>query len=371
MMKKSNGWLSFFTKPILMTIIIALLAIIGLFCVNTWFNGNFYAESIIAPILTSIIAAVIVSLTIDIKKQVSGIQNMIIDTFTSNSFLEKLTDERLQDIRSNAITEMHKQRYPNMQKGLMDKDKEIFSALMHPYYEIYRETAIYYKNKNLNWNTFSSENGTKVLYRTVNIQYTIKSPTMDSIEDIADISIRKCVQTPIDSNNEQTIKKIFNLSHFYISVDGAERFDIKDDIKYEIKQLESHSDYYSTSVSLLYDGTNAKIISTHNNLKGIFVKYEKSIKVEIDYEIYLPIEDNHFTNRLKYPAKSFRIDCICNDDDNVRLYGELLGTFTENSKIKISHPNDNVISIEAFDWLLPRNGVFVILCEKTTSIDRM
>jgi len=96
-----------------------------------------------------------------------------------------------------------------------------------------------------------------------------------------------------------------------------------------------------------------------------------ALKVEVDYEIYLPIEDNHFTNRLKYPAKSFRIDCICNDDDNVRLYGELLGTFTENSKIKISHPNDNVISIEAFDWLLPRNGVFVILCEKTSSIDRM
>ena len=216
MMKKSNRWLSFFTKPILMTIIIALSAIIGLFCVNTFCSGNFYAESIIAPI--------------DIKKQVSGIQDMIIDTFTSNSFLEKLPDERLQDIRSNAITEMHKQRYPNMQKGLMDKDKEIFYALMHPYYEVYRETAIYYKNKNFNWDTFSDENGTKVLYRTVNIQYTIKSPTMDSVEDTADLSIRKCVQTPIESNNEQIIKKIFNLSHFYISVDEDDRYDIKDAI---------------------------------------------------------------------------------------------------------------------------------------------
>ena len=371
MMKKLNTILNFFTRPILVMIIIALLAIVGLFYINQSCGGNFYAESIFAPILTSIIAAVIVSLTIDIKKQVSGIQDMIIDTFTSNSFLEKLTDERLQDIRSNAITEMHKQRYPNMQKGLMDKDKEIFSALMHPYYEIYRETAIYYKNKKLDWDTFSSENGARVLYRTVNIQYTIKSPTMDSVEDVADLSMRKCIQKPIESNEEQIIKQIFNLSHFYILVDGDERSDIKDDIKYEIKELESHSDYYNTSVSLLYDGTNTQITDTYNNLKGIFVKYKKSIKVEVDYEIYLPIEDNHFTNRLKYPAKSFRIDCICNDDDNVRLYGELLGTFTENSKIKISHPNDNVISIEAFDWLLPRNGVFVILCEKTSSIDRM
>ena len=234
MKKKLNAILNFFTRPILVTIIIALLAIIGLFYINKNCDGNFYAESIFAPILTSIIAAVIVSLTIDIKKQVSGIQDMIIDTFTSNSFLEKLTDERLQDIRSNAITEMHKQRYPNMQKGLMDKDKEIFSALMHPYYEVYRETAIYYKTKNLNWDTFSIDNGSRVLYRTVNIQYTIKSPTMDSVEDVADLSMRKCIQKPIESNEEQIIKKIFNLSHFYISIDGAERSDIKDDIKFAI-----------------------------------------------------------------------------------------------------------------------------------------
>ncbi|MDE6507654.1 MAG: hypothetical protein K2L04_04230 [Alistipes sp.] len=360
---------SFFTPSVWATILFGCISIILLLVINKSASG-FYVEKIANPILTSILAAVVVSLSFDVKKHVASLQSVIVDAFTSNNFLEKLPDERLKELRSATITEMHKQKYPNMQKGLMNMDREIFSALMHPYYESFRETAIYYKHKKFAWNAEGTEE--PVLYRTVNIQYVIKSPTRDTESTWANLSIKKCIQNPIKSElHQDDINRIFKLKHFYVSIDDGKRTDISEDVKYIIRPLDSSDEYYNTSV-VLSCGQNCdrKFYGSHNNDEGIFVEYKTSVQVEIEYEIYLPKEDNHFTNRLKYPTKSFRVDCICNDDDNVRMYGELLGTFTENQKIRISHPKDNIISIEAFDWLLPRNGVFVVLGEKNVQKDR-
>ena len=110
------------------------------------------------------------------------------------------------------------------------------------------------------------------------------------------------------------------------------------------------------------DNETSITIGTHDDGK-IYTHYLRQGGSN-NYDIYLPLEDNHFTNRLKYPAKSFRLDCLCDDDDNVRFFGELLGTFTKISQVKTTHPKDNIMSIEALDWLLPRNGVFVVMCEK-------
>lgn len=321
-----KGVLEFFKPSVLVSIIVFLLCIIGILYIYQSWPTNFYATKIIAPILISIVAAIVVSLTIDIKSYVSSVQDIIIDAFTSNSFLEKLPDDRLQEIRSNAITQMHKQKYPNMQEGLMGLDKEIFTALMHPYYETYREIAIYYKDKKISWDP-SKNHMEQVLFRTDNIQYTIKSPTPDSVDTEADLSIRKCIQKPIKDNDLNVINQIFKINHFYVSIDDADRIDIQDD-------------YYNTSLKLVcqnsLDNRIRRKSKYDNSSDGIFVEYKKMVKVEIDYEIYLPMEDNHFTNRLKYPTKSFRIDCFCNDSDDTRFYGQLLGTFTDNSKIKIS-----------------------------------
>jgi len=362
---------SFFTASVWATIVIGCLAVIALLIVNKSYedSSNFYVDKIVSPIFTSILAAVVVSLSFDVKKHVASLQNVIVDAFTSNGFLEKLPDERLKKLRSEAITQMHKQQYPNMQKGLMNMDQEIFAALMHPYYESFRETAIYYKHKKFAW--VETEQEEPVLFRTVNIQYVIKSPTRDTESTWANLSIRKCIQSPVKNLRSDEVKRVFNLKHFYVSVDDGERSDISQEIEYIISPLDASDEYYNTSV-VLSCGRNCdrQFHAMHNNEPGIFVEYKTSVRVEIEYEIYLPKEDNHFTNRLKYPTKSFRIDCICDDDDNVRMYGELLGTFTENQKIKISHPKDNIISVEAFDWLLPRNGVFVVLGEKNMSKDR-
>lgn len=366
-MNVRESWSSikkFFSASTLFAIIIFLLCIVFLLLIDKYWKDSFLSKSLFIPISSSIIAAIVVTLTIDIKKQVSSMQNLIIDAFTTNSFLEKLTDDRLKEIRSRAITQMHKQKYPNMQQGLMDMDKEIFSALMRPYYETYRETAIYQRNIRFAWRLGGTE--VDVLHKCDTIQYTIKSPTSDNEKTTANISIGKSIQTPeeLGEVDESDIKRIFNIRYFNVTIDDHKKIDIKDKLKYLPSTLGSSEDYYNTRILLSispFEGFKDKIEG--NNANGIFVEYKKEIRVEICYEIYTPIEDNHFTNRLKYPAKSFRLDCICNDD-KVRFYGELLGTFTENSKIKISHASDNILSIESFEWLLPRNGVFVVLCEK-------
>lgn len=359
---KNYWWKKFFTINVLVAVIIILICIIGLLYINQYFRDAFLTKVLFTPICSAIIAGFIVSLIIDIKKQAADVQSLIVESFVSDSFLDKLPDYRLSDLREKILELLMLNRYPNLQSGLKDKEREIYDALINPYYDLYRETGVYYKNKKFAWGTDSDEES--VLFRSVNVKYTIKSPTADTTESIANLSLSKTIQRP-KIGNIKSEKDIFIINHFYVTIDNKERIDIKNDISYQTKPLEEIENYYNTSIQVNYTGYQESIKPTCDNKKGIFVSFKENIQVDIYYDIYLPKEDNHFTSRLKYPAKSFRIDCICSDSENVRFYGELLGTFTKNTQIKTSHIKDNMLSIETSDWLLPRNGVFVILCEKS------
>ena len=254
-----------------------------------------------------------------------------------------------------------------MQDGLLEKDKEIFHALTNPYYESFRETNLFYKNELFAWDRNGAEEA--VLFKNVDVQYTFKSPNSEYVPTIVDLSICKSLTLPISIGDESTpIERIWKLKQFSVSIDGGEEVAIEGDIKYHIKDLSSVDDYYNKSVRTYYTGTHDSIKECNKEKKGIFVTFKKSVRVHINYDIYLPIEDNHYTSRLKYPAKSFSITCVCKDDLNVKFYGELLGTFMDSSELKITHPDDSILTIEASNWLLPKNGVVIMLCEKTKKI---
>lgn len=360
--KKWNVFKAFFTSNVLWSIIIVLCCVVAIIHLDYYYSCKPIVTNIIIPVLTAIIAGFVVSLVIDIKKQVADIQELIVKSFTKNAFLEHLEDDDISKLREDALGQLLAGKYPNMQSGLRAKDTELSDALTKPYYEVFRETGVYSKHKKFSWTCEGTAED--VLFRNVDIQYTLRSPKSKDDITTADLSIGKSLQIPLRTGTPKDYKDIFKILQFYIIIDGKIKIDIANDLLFQASDLSSIEDYYNQKICISYDGVHQNIRSTYEGKTGVFVDFHESIEVHINYDIYLPLEDNHFTNRLKYPAKSFRLDCLCDDDDNVRFYGELLGTFTKISQVKTTHPKDNIMSIEALDWLLPRNGVFVVMCEK-------
>ena len=352
----------FFTINLCVGIIIILLCVITIIYVSQNYPDTYWAEYLVLPMSSAIIAGFLVSIVIDIRKQVSDIQDLIVRSFTKFEFLKQLPEEDLMQLRVDALKQINERKYPNMQNGLMSKEKDIFKAMTNPYYSTYRETGVYKRHISFKWGDESQEQ--PALFRRVNIEYIINSPLDESEITVADLSLGKTMDIPPFIDKPKDPKDIFIIKHFVISIDGGEKRDIVDELSYRITKLREIDNYYNSHKEVVYCGNENGFRSHYGQEYGIFVDFHKSIEVQVVYEVYLPINDAHFTSRLKYTAKSFRIDCVCEDDQNVRFYGELLGTFTSAKQRKITHVQNNMLSIEAFDWLLPKNGVFVVMSEE-------
>ena len=353
-----NCFSDFFSNGVLWLIIFALISAAVLY-----FNETEWNVPLVSSICASIISGVIVTLTINLRAQFNDMRDLIIDSFSDNKYLYKLSEEKLQELRERALEILKKKEYPNMQKGLVQKEQKVFDAIVNPYYEIFRENSVYYKKETFSWDGESPAE--PILKRTTTVQYTLKSPKDKRDSVTAELTMSKSIFVKDPSScNDSVIKRVFNIKHFYVSIDGGERIDIAQNLKFNHKQLDDICEYYNMGISLEYNGTHSGFKNSDNNKSGIFVIFREAVVVEVDYDIYLPVADNHFTSRIKYPAKSFRLDCICKDDTKVQFYGELLGAFTKGDSIQVTHASSNIFSIEATDWLLPRNGVFVVLCEK-------
>lgn len=354
---------AFFTSNVLWGIIIMLACISTIIFLTICPLSNPMVKDILVPILSAIVSGFIVSFVIDIRKQVTGVQELIVNSFTENTFLQHLSEEQIIKLRKDALEQLTKTKYPGMQKDLVEKDREIFHALTNPYYDSFRETSVYYKNKRFSWDPNQGEG--PVLFKNVDLQYTIKSPHSESTPTTVDLSICKALLFPVSAGDDDSnIKRIWNIKQMSVVIDNNQEIIITDDLAYDVNVLSDIDDYYNKSVRTFYKGTHDLIKGQNSDRNGIFLTFKQSVRVHINYDINLPVEDNHYTSRLKYPAKSFSITCLCNDDPNVKFYGELLGTFMESSELKITHPADNILTIEASNWLLPKNGVVIMLCEK-------
>lgn len=362
--------INFFTVNLLLGIIIILLCVIAIIFVSRSHSDQEWAKYIVLPICSSIIAGFCVSIVIDIRKNVANVQSLIVKSFTDYEFLKQLTEDEISELRKKALKQLHERKYPNMQEGLMSKEKEVFDALIKPYYSRYRETGVYKRKMKFKWGEGLEEE--RVLFRRVNVEYTINSPLSGDNLSSANLSMKKTLDIPKHVEKPKDAKEIFTIKHFLVSIDGKEAIDIKDDIDYKVSEQKSIDHYYNTVIELFYKGHNNafKSVDSQQNL-GVFVDFNKSIDVHLIYDIFLPYNDMHFTSRLRYPAKSFRIDCFCEDDPDVHFFGELLGTFTSSKQRKITHAQENMLSIEALDWLLTKNGVYVIMCAKKDKNDNI
>lgn len=374
-----------FWKPI----VLAIIAIVVLVIVQFSDPKNEFWASIFSLLnagCVSILAGVLLAWLVDIPKKLDEYTRLISTSLTSYTYLKGLTREELSELRGRATAELYMKNAPKMPRGLIKLDNRICDLLSNPYYSVYRETIhceipdSYEKVTGISSSVELPQGATLLFYKKNNDQiYTIKNPFSKNHIIKANIGLNNYVYLPKNCG----LKDLFKIEKFQVSIDGAEFVDILSLVKIiyhrhtKMDNLSPDAVTYNTGFHLVTQ--DGKTINQETLSKGLptgdaeyeesnesageaqlTVSFSDNVRVKLKFCLIAPVDDNHFTKRLKYSTKSYRLDYSIADPEQ-RLTGQLFGTLIDQSQIEINETDDDRhISIEAFEWLLPKSGAFIV-----------
>jgi len=312
--------------------------------------------NVINALSLSLMGAVIIASVIEIPFKIKEFKSLIIDAFTSEEYLKKLNEEKLSSLRKTITNLLHKKDVPNMPKGLIELDQKICDLLKEPYYKVYRQ---------INKCSIKGDN----IQKNCSIDFTMHNPYNTNRPITADIGFLQLIYL----EKSQNISEVFQILSFKISIDKNKEVDLKDIVKLHTSDLNIKADSYNKKLYIttkngeklsqdrLSKQVNEYANEIEHNSENLYVIFTDKIHVTLEYSLEVPSKDNHFTKRMKYPVKYFRLDYSI-DDTSMKLYGQLIGTLMDQSNITSRYSDErNSISIETFNWLLPQNGVFVVM----------
>lgn len=336
--KKENKY----TKILWLYLLIALLLYLVLTFVSENKNIEFeYSKliyTILLSIILSIISGIIVSIIIDVPSRLKEYESSFINALTSNLYIKRLDERRLTNLRKEITSQLHKKNVPFMAKGLIDLDEEIMGYLKVPYYVRYRHTII----------CSDIENDDTFIKKEHSVEYKMVNPY--GINKDASINVGFSTLLMIDNNNKNEYLKKLNLM-FYCSIDNDEELDYAKKVEFKIFDLDKTSEFYNSKVVLMDKDTN--------NV-GLKINFSDNITVRMYYTMFVSKNDKCYTERLRYPTKNYRLDYTFLNNKDIKLHGQIFGTNIKQSDISVRHINDNSLSLETFNWLLPENGSIVV-----------
>lgn len=297
--------------------------------------------TIIEGVCISLIAGAIVSMLVDLPSRLRDYEDSFLNMLSSDRYISLLDEQKLESLREKITTQLHKEVAPRMADGLIAIDQRICKLLRKPYYEYYRQHISCEKENN------------GYIQKTNQIEYKLINPYGEKLEREERIKIRSLVL-----NKDKTKDDILKDIHIKYSADGNKEEDVSAQISVREELHIGESQYYDTRVYIEKNGSNRP-----SNRAGIDVKFKDYLIVKITYTIIVPNIDTSFTKRLMYPAKSFRLDYLTKDD-GIKLFGQVFGTEVKQADISVKSQEDNIISLESFDWLLPQNGAVIVMCKK-------
>ena len=358
--------------------------------IRDFFSTQFFLN-ILFGIAISIIAGAIVAIIIDLPNRLKEYENSFISALSSNNYLKKLDEDKLTKLRMEITDLLHKKDVPNMPKGVIELDQKICSLLKEPYFKIYRQTT---KCKLISRNT----NGEDKVYilKENTINYVIHNPYDKDHAVSVDIGLGNQVL----QEENVPLRDYFSMSEWTIRIDDYNK---PIDLMKEINRgtiaigscnLSKENTTYNKKVFLFIKGNKDKLslddfyddstqesdqASANNSeaqdiqenmdptLDRLLVTFCDKITVNMKYCTIVPTNDLLYTKRLRYPVKYFRLDYSFDHEDS-NLIGQLIGTLIDQSKISTNVSDDGKhISIETFDWLLPKNGVVIAMASKKNS----
>lgn len=376
-------------KPIALAVVALTILVIVNFSVpkSAFFKSLF---AILSAGSISILAGVLLAWLVDIPRKFDEYTRLISTSLTSYTYLKGLSKEELSELRGRVTAELYMKNAPKLPRGLIKLDNKVCELLGNPFYEVYRETIHCekpdaYKSITGQDMKISLPGGaTQLFVKKNNDQiYTIRNPYAKSQPIKANIGLNNYVYLPKDCR----LDDLFKIERFQISIDGGEFIDILPLIKVMYKRhtkmdnLSPDAVTYNTGFHLvtldnktINQETLSKVSSPgdakYEEASGtsketqLTVSFSDTVRVKLKFSLIVPVDDNHFTKRLKYSTKSYRLDYSIADPDQ-RLTGQLFGTLIDQSQVEINETDeDRHISIEAFEWLLPKSGAFVVSSKK-------
>lgn len=307
------------------------------------FTGSYLIYSFMSGLSLSIITGTVITLVIDIPSRLQEYEGAFINALSSNSYLKKLDENRLSNLRKDITLRLHDSAAPCMARGLINIDQRICELLRKPYYSRYRQSII----------CTNIDGDEKYIIKENTISYKLINPYSINKEVTEYIRITNLVI--LDDNDDETIKKnsLYDIK-LICKIDDNETIDYSQDIILRCDKLDKKVEFYNAKAYI--DSKSRHDDDSH----GIRINFKKSISVQINYKIKVAKADTCFTKRLQHPAKNFRLDYAYNEN-GVKLFGQIFGTELKQSDFTIQYVTDNIISLEAFEFLLPDNGAIVVV----------
>jgi hypothetical protein len=324
------------TKPIQLILLVFGGIILILFSIIS--KNVFCWPTTVNDLLNSLGQALIIgpalSWILDLKSMVDYFKKITIESLISKEYLAKLERSQLLDLRKECTAKIHLKDAENIEKGLINLDESVCELLTEPYLERYRQ------------NTSCSLDGDFFIKRHYMEEYVINP--LDKKVKFKEFP-KSYISVPIgeDATSFLTITKLT------IKIDDGIEIDYTPKVKIHSSKVNDAEFLYNTVFSWV-DETG----------KDLEIEYNKSLLVNRVYEIKTPKDDITFIKRVTLPTKSLKIDYSYNGSD-LRLIGSCFGTlsYSNDNGMKVIQ-DDNYISIESFDWLLPGNGIFIVKTKK-------
>lgn len=294
-------------------------------------------HEVVCGVSMSIIAGVVISLIIDLPKSLRRNEESILNALSSDGYIKKLNNEKLRGLRDKITELLYKKDAPKLPKGLIDVDRKICELLMEPYFD-------YYSRKDI-CRIVKKPNGKTYLEKTVNINYMLVNPQGGLQEQTDKVAMNSSMRVADDDNINDLIK----IRKVKVTIDKQKPFDIQNEIRL----------YKDDQVGMNNYNCRVHWSKSDEELDPHIYKYRNSIAVEMTYVVLLPTTDIWHTTKLRYAAKNYHMDCSY-DNPQIQIYGQVMGTLIENVDFSINNIDNNHITIDVYNWLLPKNGTIIV-----------
>ena len=290
----------------------------------------------------SVIAASLIALFIDVPSYLQQYERHFANMLSSNTYLKILDSERLNQLRRDVTSQIHKTEVPNLPDGLVRMDEEVCNLFNKPYYERYSHLV----------QCKMMEGTPKTIKKEHFVEYKLINPGFPNSEAVEMIKISNLI---IQRTEEDKGITDFKLS---VQADDGEEIKLPKEYDMIVEPLDNKIEFYTAKVFLAKKDDNGGCLE-----EGFRANFKASLKVKYSYTIEVAANDRCFTKRLQHPAKLFIMNYSCSDDD-IRLHGQIIGTNLKQSNMSIQYLDDNSINMVSYDWLLPDNGAIVVMLDK-------
>lgn len=330
--------ISYMIVVALVGLIMYILAVIAASESSFVFKHSYYVYYIIKGFALSLLTGAILAIVIDLPTRLKDYEMSIVNAITSNNYLKSLDEDRLTKLRKDITNQLHKAEAPAMADGLIEIDQRVCKYLQEAYYSRYRHSVVCKFNEEEN-----------CINKEHSIEYKLINPYGENRSITEYIKFTNYILDKKGTDDGS----IVGLTILCRIDDGVER-DFSKKFKFDYEKVEHQ--FYNKKITIVEDTTEER------REKGIRVEFKKHIEVKLRYNINVDIKDPCFTKRVQHPAKNFRLDYACADED-VKLFGQIFGTGIKQSDVSVKYLR-NSISLETFDWLLPNNGAMVVMLKK-------